>query len=223
VLGLPNVVTQGETIEEVTVMARRPSRHADTLVKVGEEKICTDGLLPELIQHWPPPSEVDMASKEEVIKAALIRVADTYASNEIVWPAQIDGELQPPPRSHIVDWVVREYVLGSADDEIRNRSLLRPTAMTVEVKVASLPTCQGCRLRPARYDTALGAVEEGVWGYLCSDCYPERGRGSLGIGRGRYLLTWGEVDKPAIAAIERAVAHWEAAGVPPPQGRPWVD
>lgn len=190
---------------------------------MSEEKICTDGLLPELVQHGPLPSGVDMTSKEEVIEAALIRVADTYANNEIVWPAQIDGQLKQPPRSHIVDWVVREYVLGSADDEIRNRSLLRPTAMTVEVKLEGLPTCQECRLRPARYDTALQAVEEDGWGYLCSVCYPVRGRGSLGIGRGRYLVTWAEVDQSAIAAIERAVAHWEAAGVPPPQDRPWVD
>ena len=194
-----------------------------TLASVSDQEICTDGLLPELIQHWPPPSGVDMTSEEAIIKAALIRVADTYANNEIVWPAQIDGELRPPPSSHVVDWVVREHVLGSANDETRNLSLLRPTAMTVEVKPEGLPTCQECNLRPARYDTALQPVERGGWGYLCSACYPERGRGSLGINRGRYLLTWAEVDKPTIAAIKRAVAHWEAAGVPPPQDKPWED
>lgn len=186
------------------------------------KEICIDGLLPELIQRWPPsPSGFDMTSEEAIIKAALIRVADTYASNQIVWPARVDGELRPPPRSHVVDWVIREYVLGAADDEIRNKSLFRPTAMTAEVKPDDLPTCQECRLRPARYDTALQPVERGGWGYLCLACYPERGRGSLGVGWGRYLLTWAEVDKPTIAAIERAVAHWETAGVPPPQDMPW--
>ena len=189
---------------------------------MSDEEICADGLLPELIEERPsPPSVVDLASRAAVIKAALTQVADTYATNEIVWPAQMDGGLQVPPRSHIVDWVIRDFVLSAADDRTRSMSLLRPTAMTVEVKPDALPTCQECCLRPARYDTAIQPVERGSWGYLCVLCYPERGLGSLGAGRGRYLLTWAQIDKPTIAAIRRAVAHWEAAGVPPPQDRPW--
>jgi len=186
---------------------------------VNDETICSDGLLPKLIEEWPCPP--DLASKKDVTKAALTRIADIHAYNEIVWPAKIDGRLQAPPRSHIVDWAIREFVLSAADDRTRSMSLLRPTAMTAEVTSGALPTCGKCRLRPARYDTVIQPAEKGNWGYLCVVCYPRHGLGSLGVGRGRYLLTWTEIDESTVFAIKQAVAHWKAVGVSPPLDRPW--
>jgi hypothetical protein len=175
---------------------------------VSDEEICTDGLLPKLIEVWPSPPAVDLASRAAVINAALTQVADTYANNEIVWPAQMDGRLQAPPRSHIVDWVIRDFVLSAADDRTRSMSLLRPTAMTVEVSwapsrpvrsAASGPLAMtrrfslGLSVRALLPRTRLGIARRRTWALptdlgrdrQADDCRDQTGGGPLGS-RGRF-------------------------------------
>lgn len=179
-----------------------------------------DGLLPAL----PPDEHAWLQDAPErsnpTVDGILRTVADIRLMNQIVWPARVDGLLERPPDSHVLDAIVREHLIEGANDEIRNEALGRPEAMTVAVLSESLPGCSACTEGRARYDTSLRAPASG-WEMLCIDCYARSGVERLGAGLGQYLLTWSDVDRSIRAAFEVAAAYWSARGVSAPDIAPW--
>lgn len=47
---------------------------------------------------------------------------------------------------------------------------------------------------PAAYDAATN-LPNGLWAYMCADCFPKWGPGQLGLGRGQRLVLATEHDK----------------------------
>ncbi len=185
--------------------------------------ICRDGLMPSTSceEHaWLRPVNTGPLSSSETVGEILRRVADIHFLNQMVWPASMNGTLQRPPDSHIVDSVVREHVLEGASDDVRNEALLRPLPMTVAVLAEPLPSCSYCRRGHARYDTNVKPPRSG-WAMLCPSCYASHGVGTLGAGRGQYLLTWAELGEDIRKAIDSAKAHWEDRGIVVPAFGPW--
>lgn len=137
------------------------------------------------------------------------------------WPGIVDGQLWVPPPEHVLEYLVRQYVL--VDDEL---SRLVPEheareAATVAMLFDGLPNCDLCQQASrgevtARYDTRIGPPGSG-WGYLCGDCYVFYPPWELGLGLGQYLLTPDELDDGLRAPFERAREYWRAQGanVPP--------
>ncbi|MEO0126303.1 MAG: hypothetical protein ABIL44_00965 [candidate division WOR-3 bacterium] len=54
----------------------------------------------------------------------------------------------------------------------------------IEVKVDSLPVCDFCKKRPAKYD---GRTNLGPWAYMCKTCFKVYGVG-IGLGKGQKLV-----------------------------------
>ena len=188
---------------------------------MATDDICIDGLLPRA-----PGNELDWLSalggvgdeNGNIIDRALRSIGDVHASRHIVWPARIDGELVPPPMAHLVDWVVRAYVLAGSP-AVAAEAELRPEAFTIRPVAEDLPLCTHCETQRARYDTQV--TDAASWSYLCPACYAEHGLGRLGMGLGQYLVTWAEVDANTRELFLAAKRHWRARGVDVPGHVPW--
>jgi hypothetical protein len=166
----------------------------------------TDGLLPagERDHQWlrPGPSG-------EPVKGSLTWMSRIVQSNQIVLPAEIDGELVAPPPEHILDHLVRQRFSGMGPAEMLAEFELRPAPETVGV-IDSLPACHRCRRgdlpHTARYEAPMPAEDR--WALLCPACYRKHSTGRLGLGLGQYLLLESEVPRAVWVGFERACAHW---------------
>src|SRR5690348_7997080 len=129
-----------------------------------------DGLLPAAPakdHEWlrSSPTRVD-----DSVPSILRTVADVRQLSHIVWPARIDGRLECPPEAHVLDAIVRQYLIEGAPEAIRNEALDRPEPMTVAVLLDERPQCSSCASDRARYDTSQRAPASG-WAMLCGNCY----------------------------------------------------
>ncbi len=168
----------------------------------------TDGLLaPISLDDLPVAAD---GPSDDPVAAALRRVRDFRLLSQIVWPAFEDGVLVRPPVVHLIDWIVRTYLLQDPPSSVAGAIALRPEAHTI-VAVDSLPCCNYCNRQLARYDATLRG-EDG-WAMMCSACYSERGSGWLGMGRGQYLTTWDEMRPGTRMAVATAIDHWKAQGL----------
>src|SRR5450755_3358902 len=64
-------------------------------------------------------------------------------ANRIVWPAEIDGELAPPPGAHVLDYLVRRKFSDTNNYEVSAEFELRPKAATVGVVHKSASAVSG--------------------------------------------------------------------------------
>lgn len=175
-----------------------------------------DGLLPPLSDEdyrWLRPGED--ARSGNWMKDAVAWVVSIAEANRIIWPAEIDGRLAPPPDAHVLDYLVRREFGDTDNPEASAEFELRPTAVTVGV-VDELPDCFFCEKvgRPgikARYDGPMTPESRSSpWAFMCSDCYRVHSTGRLGNAEGQYLLLRSEVPSDVSKAHERARAYWSA-------------
>lgn len=167
-----------------------------------------DGLL-EPISLADLSISTDEPSHDPVADA-LRRVGDVRVLSQIVWPAFVDGVLVRPPEVHLVDWILRTYLLQDPPSSVAGTIALRPEAHTI-VAVDGLPRCNYCNCESARYDASLKG--NGGWAMMCSACYCERGSGWLGMGRGQYQTAWDELLPGTREAISTAIDHWDSQGL----------
>jgi hypothetical protein len=174
-----------------------------------------DGLLPALNDEdyrWLRPGED--ASTGDKMADTIAWVMNIGEANRIVWPAEIDGELTPPPDAHVLEYLVRREFSDTDDPEASAEFQLRPRAVTIGV-VDKLPHCFYCERggRPgvgARYDGPMTREDNSPWAFMCPDCYRAHSTGQLGSGYGQYLLLRSEVRADVIEAHERAREYWSA-------------
>lgn len=136
------------------------------------------------------------------------------------FPAIVDGKLAPPPPSHLLDHLVRQYVL---DEEAilaspEDHELLAEDPGTAAYMYEGLPACDLCEQagrgeREARYDGPTSSRRKPVWGYLCPDCFALRAPPLLGEGRAQYLFTKEDLSPELEAAFFRAREYWLGKGV----------
>lgn len=141
------------------------------------------------------------------------------------WPAIADGRRRVPPPSHVLDHLVRQFVLV---DELASQFAPEATeAGTVALLLQSqLPECDLCKLESrrsvtARYDAPAGTTRGAAWGYLCGDCYVLHSTGTLGEGRGQYLLVGRELDSALEKPLERSRLYWRNMGAEVPDHSPF--
>lgn len=148
--------------------------------------------------------------------------AESFAGD---WPAIADGRRRVPPPAHVLDHLVRQFVLV---DELAEQ--FAPDAVeagTVALLVEpELPACDLCTLEsrrtvPARYDAPAGRKRGAPWGFLCGDCYVLGSTGILGVGRGQYLLTRAELNPDLEHPLERSRAYWRGKGANVPDHSPF--
>ncbi len=143
------------------------------------------------------------------------------------WPAVVDGKLWVPPDDHVLDHIVRQYLL--VDDELSKfeSNWESSEAGTVALLYDELPDCDLCRQESrgevtARYDSRIGP-EGSAWGNLCGDCYVLHSPQLLGIGLGQYLMLAEEINDDLEIAFERAREYWRARGANVPPHSPFSE
>jgi hypothetical protein len=141
------------------------------------------------------------------------------------WSAVIDGQLTPPPPEHVLDHLVRHYVIPD-DAEFEFAELLLTTAPTTVALIDQLPLCDLCAhegrpATPARYDACASRRGGGPWAYMCGDCFMMRSSQMLGLGLGQYLITRSDLDEGMRSAFDSARNHWIARGADPPNFSPF--
>jgi hypothetical protein len=170
-----------------------------------------DGLLePFSLDDLPA---VAFGRSDQPVIEELRRVGDVRLLSQIVWPASMDGVLVRPPDIHLVDWIVRTYLLQDPPASVGGAIALRPEAHTM-VAIESLPCCDYCQRPSARYDSALKGG--GRWATMCSDCYTRWGGDWLGMGRGQYLTIWDEMAEATSTAVANAIDYWKSHGLDAP-------
>jgi hypothetical protein len=188
-----------------------------------------DGLLPPVgddYHEWLRPQLEGEADRDEVIAAYATWMVDIQQMLQVVWPAAVDGELRRPPDAHIVDGLVRRWIIDNTDNpELIAEVSLRPQARTIAVMSDDLPRCTECAAegvdRDARYDSGYTSNPNGPWTFLCGEHFNELGPARLGNGVGQYLVTWEELGPQARSAFIRARQYWAARGVALPDWLPW--
>ncbi len=177
-------------------------------------KLEENGLLPALDESehdWLRPSSDDVS--DDPIGQAMRLIADSKELGRIIWPAQIDGELRPPPDEHVLDQLVREEFEGGDGDGFGAFSG-HPVAGTVGV-VLDLPKCQFCEVTDARYDAEVATASNGFWGFMCPSCFLVHSNLQLGLGLGQYLFRHDEIPEEVATAQSRAQDYWRARSHPP--------
>lgn len=145
------------------------------------------------------------------------------------FPAVIEGRLVPPPASHVLDFLVRHYVLDedAALHLPTSLSLISADPGTVAMIFdAELPRCDRCELdgrgpREARYDGPASPRPGAPWGYLCPDCFASNAPPVLGMGRAQYLITRNEIPDDVREAFFRARDFWAEQGNEPSPYHPF--
>jgi hypothetical protein len=80
------------------------------------------GLLPALNEdeyEWLRPQLPAGADNRQAIAAALRWRGDIAQTLNGVWPAQFDGQLRRPPDAHLLDMLVREWIIDGAERRLR--------------------------------------------------------------------------------------------------------
>lgn len=175
-----------------------------------------DGLLPPVDEQeyeWLRPADGFGDDNAEKVQRLAGWLTDIIGNNRIVWPAEVGGELVPPPAAHALDYLVRRQFADTDNVKVSAEFQLRPIAGTVGV-LDELPPCFFCETagRPgvaARYDAPAGDGD-GAWAYMCPRHYRAHSTGRLGNGLGQYLMLDSEVPAEVIDARERAGEYWTA-------------
>ena len=170
------------------------------------------GLMPKTDDaefEWTRP---DFSSAVDPIAAGVTWIGDIVTQNQIVWPAERDGKLQPPPVQHVLDRLVRSRIAGESA-EVEAELVLRPDPGTVAV-VHQLPRCDLCTRggveRPARYDSTI--TGRSGMANMCIEHYLEHSPRRLGLAWGQYLVTRDEVPAAVLEAYDRAIGYWGFGG-----------
>ncbi len=167
-----------------------------------------DGLLdlPGLSDDtWEIPLGDDDFPEADPLGRALGWALDLLLSRQMVWPGMRDGLPVAPPRSHLVDHLVREYVEAPEGSSAAKRLLLVPPASTFAV-VHRLPNCDLCeRSRAARYDSPF---REDRRAFMCPVCYRQHSGRPLGRGLGQFLIETFEATSDVLEATNRALEIW---------------
>jgi hypothetical protein len=170
-----------------------------------------DGLLPALDgedYEWLAPGEKGNRTRD--IIGWVMSIGEV---NRIIWPAEIDGVLVPPPAEHILDHLVRYEFTGSSNSDAEAELMIRPQARTLTT-LSTLPACGPCSRDgragvSARYDGPLSPTDPRAdWDFMCPDCYRRLSTRRLGTGEGQYLLLTSEIPADVTAAQQPARAFW---------------
>lgn len=148
------------------------------------------------------------------------------------FPALVEGKPAPPPPSHMLDHLVRQYVLIDdqpllhLSDPTDLELISAETGTMAMVLGAELPTCDLCRIenrspRTARYDGPASRQRNAPWAFLCPDCFVLNAPPVLGLGRAQYLFTKVEIPTEVRDAFFRAREFWGAKGIELPSHHPF--
>lgn len=148
-------------------------------------------------------------------------------SGEAPYPAITAGKLAPPPPSHILDFLVRHYIVleENAPFDPSYWELITDDPGTVAM-VSELPACDLCRLENrepavARYDGPSSSGPNAPWAFLCPDCFVLQAPPVLGLGRAQYLFTKEEIPDEVRDAFFRARKFWIEKGIEAPPHDPF--
>lgn len=184
-----------------------------------------DGLLPAVDDdefEWLRPQIPRGATSREKVALVARWIGDVQNMVDVVWPAEIDGQLRRPPDTHLLDRLVRIHLLEGAPVEIQGEIGVRPLALTIAA-VDCLPQCDRCahQAEPesiARYDAQR---KTGEWALMCPEHYRDHGTGTLGVGKGQYLIAWNEIGPRVRDGFMAAREYWIGRGVRVPDHLPW--
>lgn len=139
--------------------------------------------------------------------------------------AIVGGHLAPSRLDHLLDFMVRHYVLteeappsGFPEPEL----LWRQPGTVAIMTDGRLPDCDLCEAAArapcsARYDAQRHG---GGWAFMCPDCYVLAGSGKLGLGLGQRLVTVDEIPPEVRTAFDRSKNYWVSLGVDTPTYSP---
>lgn len=146
------------------------------------------------------------------------------------FPAIVNGRLAPPPVAHLLDHLVRQYIVLEEDvlahDPGAFELLMGEPGTTAMVLGGQLPDCDICDqysrpTRPARYDGPASHRNDSAWAFLCPDCFAICAPPVLGLGRAQYLVTKTEIPAEVRDAFFKAREFWIAGGIEPPPHSPF--